>query len=741
MHLDQLLRLAELGYKLFPLLAGSKHPNGRLAPSGRNDATSDPEKIKEWHRKAPMSNWGLATDGLLVIDIDGKDNPWPADPELAADLAECGALAITGRGGRHHIYSKPDGKGWRSTAGKLADHVDTRSCGGYIVLAGSTVTNDGKACTYNWVDGMELSSPPDELPPPPAWLIQQLDQLGHRPAGGGSGARAADQSKFPEGKRNDGMFRLACALRRMGMQELEILAALLTANENRCEPPLDESEVESIAERAATYEPDQLATDLVSGELDDIDISALIPASTTEHADDPEHHDDLPKQADPGPLPEHLLKPEGYIGEFMRHVDRHCHKRQPVLALAAGITLQSLAVGRRVTDRKGTRPNIYAIGVAPSGQGKEAARKCIKNILCEAKAHAQLSEGVASHSGLITAIHKSPRMILLVDEIGRWLKTVANPGAAPHLYAIVTNLMKLYSSADSIYIGDNYADPDKNKVINQPHCALYGTTVPKSLYESLTSESITDGFLARVFVFEGEIKAERVRSEDDETDSQAELENIKKMAEVFQQWDSTHRGNMPEDLFSPTANPEKDKPATLLVAKDSDEAREAFLMLQDEIDQMEVTGLDDSEALWTRCEEKARTLALLHACSRVGPPPATQETQPTYQLEITQNDADWGIELAKYLTKKLVWLCHMWVANGAFDSKRRSVLRYITEKTKNGGASRTSLIRRFSHIKVKELNEITDNLREGMFIDKKKLKSNKPGRPKDVYVSTGKVEM
>jgi len=70
-HQEKLHELAELGYKLFPLLAGSKHPNGRLAPSGRNDATSDPEKIKEWHRKAPMSNWGLATDGLLVIDIDG----------------------------------------------------------------------------------------------------------------------------------------------------------------------------------------------------------------------------------------------------------------------------------------------------------------------------------------------------------------------------------------------------------------------------------------------------------------------------------------------------------------------------------------------------------------------------------------------------------------------------------------------------------------------------------------------
>ena len=736
MSLNFLLKLAELGYKLFPLLVGSKHPNGRLAPNGRNDATSDQEKVMAWYKAAPMSNWGLATDDMLVVDIDGKDNPWPTDPEQAAELAECGAIAITGRGGRHHIFGKPEGKGWRSTAGKIAEHVDTRTCGGYIVLAGSTVTTDGKAGTYQWVDGMELTTPIDRLPPPPPWLIAQLDNLTNRPPSNGTGHKAAGENKFPEGRRNSSMFSLACALRRMGMHELEILAALMVANDARCEPPLDESEVESIAERASKYEPDQLAADMVSGELDDIDISALIGESISE--ENASHkHDDLPSHKNPGDMPEELMKPAGFIGEFMHYVDRNCHKRQPVLAMAAGITLQSLAVGRRVTDRKGTRPNIYCIGTAPAGQGKEAARKCIKNILCEAKAHAQLSEGVASHSGLITAIHKSPRMILLVDEIGRWLKTVANPGAAPHLYAVVTNLMKLYSSADSIYIGDNYADPEKNKVINQPHCALYGTTVPKSLYESLTSESITDGFLARVFVFEGEKKAERVIANEDDSDGQTDTECVKKLAKTFSEWEATNRGNMPEDLFEPTMNPDGDKRPTLLVATESTEARAAFLNLQNEMDEKEVTGHDDTEALWTRCEEKAHTLALIHACSRVGPPPENRED---YRLEITKEDAEWGIKLAKFLTEKLVWLCHMWISNGAFDSKRRAVLRYIADNTDKGGSSKTMLIRKFSYIKVKELDEVIDNLKRGEFIVGKKIKSKKTGPTPDVFISTGKTE-
>ena len=274
--IDSVISLAELGYKVFPLIPGAKHPHGRLAPNGLKDATCDTDKIRAWHKSEPMANWGLVTDGFLVVDVDGEDNPWPGDPDRAAELAECGALAITGRNGRHFYFGQPVGKSWRNTAGRLGERVDTRSTGGYVVLAGSTVTNKGIAGVYQWIDGMELTVPADQLPHPPEWLMDVLDAAG---APGSRSNRMLDGKpgdvEILDGRRNHALTSIAGTMRRVGMGEPEILAALTEANAYRCKPPLDQSEVESIAASVSKYEPDQLAVDMITGALDHIDISGL----------------------------------------------------------------------------------------------------------------------------------------------------------------------------------------------------------------------------------------------------------------------------------------------------------------------------------------------------------------------------------------------------------------------------------------------------------------------------------
>jgi hypothetical protein len=58
------------------------------------------------------------------------------------------------------------------------------------------------------------------------------------------------------GNRNAGLAALAGAMRHHGMSRAEILAALVVANETRCEVPLPASEVRQIAESIARYEPE-----------------------------------------------------------------------------------------------------------------------------------------------------------------------------------------------------------------------------------------------------------------------------------------------------------------------------------------------------------------------------------------------------------------------------------------------------------------------------------------------------
>lgn len=68
--------------------------------------------------------------------------------------------------------------------------------------------------------------------------------------------RPHDDAKTGEGGRNNLLSRRAFQMRKVGCSVEEIEAALLVANEQRCDPPLPEDEVRGVARRKAKVEPD-----------------------------------------------------------------------------------------------------------------------------------------------------------------------------------------------------------------------------------------------------------------------------------------------------------------------------------------------------------------------------------------------------------------------------------------------------------------------------------------------------
>lgn len=248
---------ADLGYAVFPCAPGRKKP---LTEHGLLDATTDHELIERWWSENPSANIAIRTDGLLVVDIDGADNPWLADDPGRLEELATAPTSLTPRGGRQHVFRQPEGRTWRNTAGRLATHVDTRGCGGYIVVPPSVFNGGG----YRWLDGRELDVPSNRLPEPPAWLVEMLDVV---PSSNGLEA-ACDGTRanaIPEGQRNAALAGLAGTMRRVGMSRAEIAAALHQANADRCAPPLDQREVDRIAASVARYEPDQVATAVAEG--------------------------------------------------------------------------------------------------------------------------------------------------------------------------------------------------------------------------------------------------------------------------------------------------------------------------------------------------------------------------------------------------------------------------------------------------------------------------------------------
>ncbi|MBY0310734.1 MAG: bifunctional DNA primase/polymerase [Phycisphaerales bacterium] len=251
--LDEALRLAELGYPVFPCAPGKKVP---MTKSGFKDATTDPKVIRAWWEKWPNANLGLPTRGLVVIDVDDPQGPWMQDH--GADLASsAGACAHTPSTGMHFVF-RDEGPAYRScSVCKIAPGVDVRADGGYIVVSPSTV--DGK--TYIWERPLEERR--EELKTVPLWLGDLLNRseassTTHGPSGrkhrASRDATAGDEvSLIPEGLRNDTLTRMAGALRRKGLSGPEIEAALQEINRRRCTPCLEESEVTSIAHSISKY--------------------------------------------------------------------------------------------------------------------------------------------------------------------------------------------------------------------------------------------------------------------------------------------------------------------------------------------------------------------------------------------------------------------------------------------------------------------------------------------------------
>jgi hypothetical protein len=87
-----------------------------------------------------------------------------------------------------------------------------------------------------------------------------------------------------QGSRNNGLTALGGAMRRYGMTEAEIMAALSIANETRCEIPLPSSELAQIVKSVARYEPDSdlAASTSVGSEAADF-ILAAAQAETQEY--------------------------------------------------------------------------------------------------------------------------------------------------------------------------------------------------------------------------------------------------------------------------------------------------------------------------------------------------------------------------------------------------------------------------------------------------------------------------
>ncbi|MFB8775072.1 bifunctional DNA primase/polymerase [Streptomyces broussonetiae] len=186
--LSAALEAAEHGWHVFPLRPRSKRPAlhgektcSRTGPCASGHlkweqrATTDPDRIRAAWSRTPF-NVGIATgpSGLLVVDLDTPEHKGSSDApdgavtfealcERAGHVVPDTYRVRTTSGGTHLYFTVPDGVRLASTAGTVAESVDTRAWGGYVVGAGSILPTG----TYEPLCGPETAVVP-------AWLLSIL---------------------------------------------------------------------------------------------------------------------------------------------------------------------------------------------------------------------------------------------------------------------------------------------------------------------------------------------------------------------------------------------------------------------------------------------------------------------------------------------------------------------------------------------------------------------------------------
>jgi len=143
-----------------------KHPRGVY---GLRHASTDRRQIEAWWHGQPTANVGMRCDGLVVLDVDGREGRRSLE-ELGHELGKLpvSRVQVSGRG-EHHLYVIPSGVAVGNSTTSLGSPpgLDLRAGDrGYLVTAPSLHKS---GVHYEWLDRQR----PIE-PLPRAWLERLL---------------------------------------------------------------------------------------------------------------------------------------------------------------------------------------------------------------------------------------------------------------------------------------------------------------------------------------------------------------------------------------------------------------------------------------------------------------------------------------------------------------------------------------------------------------------------------------
>ena len=363
---------------------------------------------------------------------------------------------------------------------------------------------------------------------------------------------------------------------------------------------------------------------------------------------------------DPGVLPDRLLRIPGFINQLMDHCLDTAPYPNPVMAFCGALALQATLAGRRVRDPGDNRTNLYILGLAHSAAGKDWPRKINIKILQKIGMADCTGERFASGEGIQDSLNMTPSMLFQTDEIDGLLQSINKSQDARH-EQIMSTLLTMYSSANSVYPMRRKAGKENPGVINQPNLVIFGTAIPNHYYDALSERMLTNGLFARMLIFEC---GKRGKGQE------PKIRDIPQSILDTAAWWEDYRPGPPGNLVDWNPTP-------AIVPHDIDAGRllvDARVNAEAEYEKAEEANDPVGTTVWGRVSEQTRKLALLHAVSRRCRDPV-----------IDADSARWAIEVVEHQTRRMLFMAGDHVSRNCFDAMAKELVRFLKKwQTKHG---------------------------------------------------------
>ena len=450
-NLSMALKYRELGWSIIPIAPNSKKPLVPWKPYQQQKASV--QQIKDWWAQYPDAGMAVILgkiSGVFVVDIDDDQGITTLQNNGINLMDEPTVVQQSGRG-FHYFYQYPD------TGQKTINFNggEIRSDGSYVILYPSVHTS-GKQ--YTWKISPFLQHPvcaPRNL----------LDFKDHSNGSIVTNPQKDSQLIF-QGNRNNALTSLAGTMRRRNMTEQEIYNSIKMVNRDRCQPPLPDAELRSIAKSVARYQPDTktaITTDILP---DDQSADMAFPDIMS-----------------------------GAAGDFAKVYSDYLEPPKRFFYISYLCCLGSILSGKvTLASELSPQPRLYVLILGESADDRKSTtlNKTVDFFRNNFPAF-QVNWGVGSAEGLQKELEKSSSLLLCLDEFKQFIEK-------SRIKASV-----LLPCVNTLFESNNYSSSTKTlpvRVENVHLGVLAASTI--QTYERTWDASFTDiGFNNRLFIVPG----------------------------------------------------------------------------------------------------------------------------------------------------------------------------------------------------------------------------------------------